>query len=76
MVRVILIENIRFFKEETEDDQNFSKKLGELGDIYINDAFSCSHRKQSSIHNITKFINKINIIRRIFVQDFNRRFFE
>ncbi len=44
---VILIENIRYFKEETEDDNDFSKKLGELGDIYINDAFSCSHRKQA-----------------------------
>ena len=31
---VILIENIRFFKEETDDDDNFSKKLGSLGDIY------------------------------------------
>ena len=40
-------------------DENFSKKLGSLGDIYINDAFSCSHRKQSSIHNITKFMNGI-----------------
>ena len=55
---VILIENIRFFKEETEDGQDFSKKLGELGDIYINDAFSCSHRKQASVHSITKFIKK------------------
>ena len=55
---VILIENIRFFKEETEDGQDFSKKLGELGDIYINDAFSCSHRKQASVHNITKFVKK------------------
>ncbi len=55
---VILIENIRFFKEETEDDHNFSKKLGSLGDIYINDAFSCSHRKQASVHNITKFVKK------------------
>ena len=55
---VILVENIRFFKEETEDDQNFSKKLGELGDIYINDAFSCSHRKQASVHSITKFVKK------------------
>jgi len=55
---VILIENIRFFKEETEDDQSFSKKLGELGDIYINDAFSCSHRKQASVHSITKFVKK------------------
>ena len=55
---IILIENIRFFKEETENDQNFSKKLGSLGDIYINDAFSCSHRKQASVHNITKFIKR------------------
>ena len=55
---VILIENIRYFKEEIEDDENFSKKLGALGDIYINDAFSCSHRKQASIHNITKFVKK------------------
>ena len=55
---VILIENIRYFKEETDNDENFSKKLASLGDIYINDAFSCSHRKQSSIHNITKYINK------------------
>jgi phosphoglycerate kinase len=56
---VLLIENIRFFKEETENDESFSKKLGELGEIYINDAFSCSHRKQSSIHNITKFVKEI-----------------
>ena len=55
---VILIENIRFFKEETEDGQDFSRRLGELGDIYINDAFSCSHRKQASVHSITKFVKK------------------
>jgi phosphoglycerate kinase len=55
---IILIENIRYFKEETSNDENFSKKLASLGDIYINDAFSCSHRKQSSIYNITKYISK------------------
>ena len=55
---IILIENIRYFNEEINNDENFSKKLGSLGDIYINNAFSCSHRKQSSIHNITKFIDK------------------
>ena len=53
---VLLIENIRFFKEETDNEENFSKKIGKLGDIYINDAFSCSHRKQASIHGITKFV--------------------
>ena len=55
---IILIENIRYFKEEEINDESFSKKLGSLGDIYINDAFSCSHRKQASIHNITKFVKK------------------
>ena len=55
---LILVENIRYFKEETEDGEDFSKKLGALGDIYINDAFSCSHRKQASVHNITKFVKK------------------
>ena len=53
---IILMENIRYFKEESNNDINFAKKLSNLGDIYINDAFSCSHRKQASIHNITKFI--------------------
>jgi phosphoglycerate kinase len=53
---IILIENIRFFKEETDNEENFSKKISELGDIYINDAFSSSHRKQASIHGVTKFI--------------------
>tara|TARA_B100001057_G_scaffold114927_1_gene113391 strand:+ start:698 stop:1888 length:1191 start_codon:yes stop_codon:yes gene_type:complete len=55
---IILIENIRYFKEEIDNDDNFSKKLGSLGDIFINDAFSCSHRKQASIHKITKYVNK------------------
>ena len=65
---VILIENIRYFKEETEDDDNFSKKLGSLGDIYINDAFSCSHRKQASVHKITKYM-KINFAGPLFKKE-------
>jgi len=56
---VLLIENIRFFKEENQNDEIFSKKLGELAEIYVNNAFSCSHRKQSSIHGITKFVKEI-----------------
>ena len=55
---IILTENIRYFIEETQNDEDFAKKLGALGDIYINDAFSCSHRKQASVHNITKFVKK------------------
>ena len=54
---ILLIENIRFFKEEENDDENFAKNLSKLGDLYINEAFSCSHRKQASLHNITKFID-------------------
>ena len=54
---ILLIENIRFFKEEENDDENFAKDLSKLGDLYINEAFSCSHRKQASLHNITKFID-------------------
>ena len=55
---IILIENIRFFKGERENDDNFAKILASLGDIYINDAFSCSHRAQASIHKITKYIKE------------------
>ena len=54
---VLLFENIRFFKEEEEDEENFAKNLAKLGDIFVNEAFSCSHRKQASIHKITKFIS-------------------
>jgi len=53
---VLLLENIRFFKEEMNNEENFSKKIGKLGDLYINDAFSCSHRKQASIYGVAKFI--------------------
>ena len=55
---VILLENIRFFEEEHKNDDNFAKQLASLGDIYINDAFSCSHREQASIHKITKYIKE------------------
>ena len=54
---VLLLENIRFFQEEENDDENFAKKLSKLGDFYINEAFSCSHRKQASLHKITNFID-------------------
>ncbi len=54
---VILFENTRFFPEEEKDDEIFALNLSKLGDIYINEAFSCSHRKQASINKITKFID-------------------
>ncbi len=51
---VILLENLRFYNEEERDDDSFAEKLAALGDIYINDAFSASHRAHASIHAITK----------------------
>lgn len=54
---MLLFENIRFFREEESNEETFAKKLSNLGDIFINEAFSCSHRKQASIHKITKFID-------------------
>ena len=47
---VILLENLRFYKEEELNDPEFSKKLASFADLYINDAFSTSHRKHSSTY--------------------------
>ncbi len=53
---IIILENIRFYPEEEKNDQMFAKHLASLGDIYVNDAFSCSHRAHASIYEITKFL--------------------
>jgi len=53
---ILFLENIRFYKEEEKNDNNFSKHLASLGDIFVNDAFSCSHRAHSSVCAITKFL--------------------
>ena len=53
---IMMLENIRFNEGEESNDSKFSKKISSLGDIYINDAFSCSHRAHSSIEGITKYI--------------------
>ncbi len=47
---ILLLENLRFHKEEETNDPEFSKKLASLADIYVNDAFSTSHRKHSSTY--------------------------
>ena len=71
---IMMMENIRFYEEEEKNEDSFSKKIASLGDIYINDAFSCSHRAHSSIEGITKhiqsycglqFIEEINALKRI-----------
>ncbi len=53
---MIFFENIRLNEGEIKNDENFAKNLSSLGEVYINDAFSCAHRKQTSIHKITKHI--------------------
>ncbi|MBI4833885.1 MAG: phosphoglycerate kinase [Planctomycetes bacterium] len=53
---VVLLENLRFYPEEEANDDNFSKKLAFLGDLYINDAFACSHRAHASIAGVTKYL--------------------
>jgi phosphoglycerate kinase len=53
---IMMMENIRFYEGEEKNEDSFSKKISNLGDIYVNDAFSCSHRAHSSIQGITKHI--------------------
>ena len=54
--QIVFFENIRFYKEEEENDLNFSKHLATFADVFVNDAFSCSHRAHASISRITKFL--------------------
>lgn len=53
--QVILLENLRYYKEEKNGDENFSKELSKLGDSYINDAFGTAHRAHASTAVIAKF---------------------
>ena len=53
---IILLENLRFYKQEENNDSEFSLKLSMNCDFYVNEAFSCSHRKHASIYGITKLI--------------------
>ena len=54
--KIIMLENIRFYFEEEKNDHEFAKHLASLADIYVNDAFSCSHRAHASIHKISNFL--------------------
>lgn len=54
---VLLLENVRFHAEEEKNEEGFAKKLAELGDVYINDAFGSAHRAHASTEGVTKFIN-------------------
>ncbi len=54
---ILLLENLRFHKEEEKNDPGFAKKLASLADVYVNDAFSTSHRKHSSIYGTPKLFD-------------------
>ncbi len=53
---VVLLENLRFYPGEKKNDEVFSRELGKLADVYINDAFSSSHRAHASIDGVTRFL--------------------
>ena len=53
---VMLIENVRFHKEETKNDPEFSKKLASLADLYVNDAFGSAHRAHSSTTGVADYL--------------------
>ncbi len=53
--QILLLENLRFHNQEKENDDEFSKKLADLCDVYVNNAFAVSHRDQASVTGIPKF---------------------
>ena len=55
---VLLLENLRYYNEETGNDPEFAKKLAALGDLYINDAFGTAHRAHASTDGVTHYIDQ------------------
>lgn len=55
---VLLLENLRFHKEEQENDDNFARELGALCDVYVNDAFAVCHRSHASVAAITRHVKE------------------
>lgn len=54
--QILLLENLRFHKEETDNDPEFAKKLSYLGDVYVNDAFGVCHRDQTSVTGVPQLL--------------------
>jgi len=55
---VLLLENLRYYKAETDNDPDFAKKLAELGELYVNDAFGTAHRAHASTEGVTHFFSQ------------------
>ena len=58
--QIMLIENVRFHKEETENDQEFAKELAKMAKIYVNDAFGAAHRAHSSTAGVAEFLPAVS----------------
>lgn len=56
---VVLLENLRFYKEETKNDPEFAKKLASLGDVFVNDAFGTCHRAHASTEGVTHYLPSV-----------------
>ena len=54
---VLLVENVRFYAEETENDAAFAQQLASLADVYVNDAFGTAHRAHASTEGVTHYLN-------------------
>ena len=57
--QVVLLENLRFHKEETANDPEFAKKLASYADIFVNDAFGTAHRAHASTEGVTKYLPSV-----------------
>ena len=57
---VMLIENVRFHREETDNDPEFAKKLADMAEVFVNDAFGTAHRAHASTEGVTKYLPAVS----------------
>ena len=57
---ILLLENLRFHREETDNDPEFAKKLASFGEVFVNDAFGTAHRAHASTEGVTKFLPAVS----------------
>ncbi len=58
--QILLLENVRFHKEETENDKEFAKQLAQMAEIYVNDAFGTTHRAHASTAGVAEFLPAVS----------------
>lgn len=57
---ILLLENVRFHREETDNDPEFAKKLASFGEVFVNDAFGTAHRAHASTEGVTKYLPAVS----------------